>query len=194
MSIDKDALENACLQLKIDSLDYDEYEFLREYHNIMSLVATAMQTLEANCYTFGIYIPTLLGLNYQLKKMIVHLSSKNYHDYDIDNDGGKFNCLPLVRAIKQGFDQRFGELIDPFSLSGKSIPLFVAMMSNPTFKLNFMCVSTISEQLLSHLKEMLVSAAIIAYNDEYPSETHNNCDDLNSLSSALHPGTYICFT
>lgn len=197
MSIGKDKLEYACLQLRVDPLDCNEYAFLCEYHNVMSLIAAALNTLESNRHTFGIYVPTLLGLQYQLQKLITHLSSEieNGYSMDIADDEENVkvagsNCLPLAYAIKRGFDNRFGELIDPYNINGKSVPLFVAMMSNPTFKLNFMCLPLISERLLKHLKEMLVCAAVSAYKDENQTEADDNCDILNPIPSALRLGRY----
>lgn len=197
LSIDEDKLEHACAQLRVDPLESNEYAFLREYRDVMALVATALETLEANRYTFGIYLPTLFGLQYQLQRLIERLSCENSRSYSIkivDEEGNiktvSSNCLPLAHAIKRGFDNRFGELIDPYNINGKSVPLFVAMMSNPSFKLNFMCLPSISEELFKHLKEMLVSAAINAYNDENQIQTDDNCGHLNSISipSALQLG------
>lgn len=192
MSIDEDKLEHACVQLRVDPLDCNEYAFLREYHEVMSLVATALNTLEANRYTFGIYLPTLFGLQFKLQQLINQFSSENSRSYSIDivGDDGNIkkvsaNCLQLAIAIKQGFDNRFGQLIDPYNIDGKSVPLFVAMMSNPTYKLNYMCLPSIPEDLLKHLKEMLVSAAVHAYKDEEENQVQagDNCANPNSISS-----------
>lgn len=192
LSIDEDKLEHACVQLRVDPLDGNEYAFLREYHDVMSLVASALNTLEANRYTFGIYLPTLFGLQFQLQRLINHFSSENSRSYSIDivDDDGNIktvsaNCLSLANAIKRGFDNRFGQLIDPHNIDGKSVPLFVAMMSNPTYKLNYMCLPSISEELLKSLKEMLVSAAVDAYkdDDENQIQAGDNCTNPNSISS-----------
>lgn len=208
MSIDENKLEQACIQLRVKPLDSNEYDFLREYHYVMSLIATALNTLEANRYTFGIYLPTLLGLQYKLQLLIKHLSNKDSPIYTIKiiDDEGEVqevgtNCLPLTYAIKRGFEKRFGDLIDPFHI--KSIPLYVAMMSNPTYKLNFMCLPSISEELFDQLKGMLVNAAVIAYTDENKIQADDNDQFDNSgivnvnpveieIQPTLQSGIYFC--
>lgn len=77
-----------------------------EYHSIMSLVADALNTLEANRYTFGIYLPTLLGLQYQLQQLITQLSRQSSEEYiiNVTNAEGESrtvasNCLPLAVGI-----------------------------------------------------------------------------------------------
>lgn len=196
MSIDKSKLELACIQLPVDALEPNEYAFLCEYYGVMSLVAGAMNTLEADRYTFGIYLPTLLGLQYQLRNVIEQLRNQSSRQYSIEiiDELGEMNmvssnCLPLAYAVKRGFDNRFGDLIDPYNV--KSVPLYVAMLSNPMFKLNFMCLPSISEELFTHLKEMLVNAAVIAYEDENgeqrPDDKRSD-DNGNSIIGALRSG------
>lgn len=200
LSIDEKKLERACVELRVDPLDCNEYAFLCEYHNIMSLVAATLNTLEANRYTFGIYLPTLMGLQYKLQQMIHHLNNKNIERHNIEMDGiaeiekekaTSSKCLPLANAIKRGFENRFGELIDAYNK--KSVPLYVAMLSNPTFKLNFMCLPSISQELFKHLKEMLVCAAISAYRDDHPTQANDDGVDQNTFSnlSALQLGRYM---
>lgn len=200
LSIDEKKLERACVELRVDPLDCNEYAFLCEYHNIMSLVAATLNTLEANRYTFGIYLPTLMGLQYKLQQMIHHLNNKNIERHNIEMDGiaeiekekaTSSKCLPLANAIKRGFENRFGELIDAYNK--KSVPLYVAMLSNPTFKLNFMCLPSISQELFKHLKEMLVCAAINAYRDDHPTQANDDGVDQNTFSnlSALQLGRYM---
>lgn len=206
MSIDKDKLDCACERLEIDTLNSSEYSFLIEYHYVMSTVAEALLTLEANRHTFGIYLPTLLGLQFELQTLIRKLSEEDTNIYSIeafDEDDNivtvDSNCLPLVLAIKRGFDSRFGELIDPYNENGKSIPLFVAMMSNPTLKMNFMFGQLLSTDqlriLVDHLKKMLVTAALNAHGDN---NNASNCDNLNqnpfqSASNQLGSNIYLCY-
>lgn len=198
LSIDEKKLERACIELRVAPLDCNEYAFLCEYHNVMSLVAATLHTLEANRYTFGIYLPTLMGLQYKLQQMINHLSNKNIDSietYDIAETERekttRSKCLPLANAIKRGFDNRFRELIDAYNK--KSVPLYVAMLSNPTFKLNFMCVPSIPGELFKHLKEMLVYAAINAYIDDNPTQADSDGVDQNPSSNlpALQLGRYM---
>lgn len=151
MSIDRARLESACVHLKVDVFSDEEYEFLVEYHKVISLVANALKSLEADRYTFGLYLPTLIGLKLKLKALF---------------DGNTmFHCLPLVIALQNGLESRFGELMDPFNAEGKSVPLYVAMLSNPAFKLNFLGMKSVPSNLLLRLKEMLYNAAITIENE-----------------------------
>lgn len=145
MSIDRAKLKSACLYLKIDPFDDEEYAFLEKYYSIISLVATALKTLEADQYTFGIYLPTLVGLELKLKGLL--------------DDITLIECVPLIHALQRGFDLRFSQLMNPFDENGKSMPLHVAMLSNPTLKMNYLGVKTIPIRLLNRLKDMLLKAA-----------------------------------
>lgn len=146
MSIDKSKLDSACKHLMVDSFNYEEYAFLCEYRDVIELVAAALKSIESNSYTFGLYLPTLFGLKFNLQKMI---------DEKLVSD-----CIPLINALLNGIDARFGNLLDPFSPDQKSVPLFIAMMTNPKFKLRYMGLKENSSDVLSKLKEMLVSEAI----------------------------------
>lgn len=148
LSIDRSKLENACIQLKIEHFDHDEYEFLQQYHHIMNKVAIALKTLEGDQLTFGVYLPTLFGLRKFLDKCS---DSKTTETYE---------CLELAVAIKAGFEKRFAHLMDVFNVEKRSAPLFIAMITNPQYKLNFMGTRTISPSVLREVKEMLVTAGI----------------------------------
>lgn len=202
LSINEDKLEYACTELGIQPLDCDEYAFLREYFQVISFVAATLKTLEANRFTFGVYIPTLLALQYNLQQIILKLSDINARTYSIEtvDESGKkktvsSNCLPLAYAIKNGFDNRFGELIDPFNENSKSVPLYVAMLANPTLKLNFMCLKNISGNLFIQLKQMLLSAAIKAYEEEKKIlaelfDKEPDSDTIQNFSSSPTHGEY----
>lgn len=144
LSIEKSKLDTACFQLQIGRLDEDEYDFLCEYYRVISLIAVALKTLEANKYTCGLYLPILFGLKIKLQAMA--------------EDPSVLECKPLVRAVQSGFETRFEHLMDPCDTTGKSQPLFIAMMSNPQYKLNFMGLPTIPSNVLSNLKNMLFNA------------------------------------
>lgn len=107
-----------------------------------------MKTLEGNKHTFGLYLPTLFGLRNVLEK---------YANIETTET---LACLELAKAIKAGFETRFGQLMDVNDPEGKSAPLYIAMITNPQFKMNFMGSKTIHPNVLCQLKEMLVSAAI----------------------------------
>lgn len=104
--------------------------------------------MEGNKHTFGLYLPTLFGLRNILEK---------YANIETTET---LACSELAKAIKAGFERRFGQLMDVNDSEGKSAPLYIAMITNPQFKMNFMGSKTIHPNVLRQLKEMLVSAAI----------------------------------
>lgn len=92
-----------------------------------------------------------------------------------------FDCLPLVIALQSGLENRFGELMDPFNANGKSIPLYVAMLSNPAFKLNYMGMKKIPPNLILRLKEMLYNAAVTIENENSnKAVSDKNVDDVRA--------------
>lgn len=51
LSIEKEKLDRACTSLHIPPFSADEYTFLIEYHKILTPVAVALKTPEANKHT-----------------------------------------------------------------------------------------------------------------------------------------------
>lgn len=149
MSIGFAKLNEACSQLSITIFDEDEYEFLQQYHQIISTVAMALKVLEGDRHPFGLYLPTLIGLRKKLNE---------YSDRTTAN--GTYLCVELAGALKDGFENRFAHLMDIFDSDGRSAPLFIAMATNPEYKLNFMGTRTIDPRVLNRLKDMLLTAGL----------------------------------
>lgn len=171
LAIEKTKLNSACLQLKVSPLEDEEYGFLREYHSVIKLIAMALKSVEADSYTFALYLPTLLGLRINLQAMI--------------DSHTLIYCEPLVGALQNGLQARFGNLMDSSGTDGKSVPLFVAMMSNPAFKLNFMGMKRIEPNLLNRLKDMLCSEAIKIENSNF--NDGDDGDDANDGANHTTP-------
>lgn len=145
LSISQHKLENACTQLGIEPFDTEEYEFLQQYYEIINKVAIALKVLEGDKHPFGLYLPTLFGLRATLNKYA------NMEDH---------KCRQLAVALQNGFKNRFDNLMDVFSSDCKSLPLYIAMISNPKYKLNYMGFRIIDPRVLNKLKEILVTAAL----------------------------------
>lgn len=129
-----------------------------------------MKTLEGNKHTFGLYLPTLFGLRNVLEK---------YANIETTET---LKCIELAKAIKAGFERRFGQLMNPNDPEGKSAPLYIAMVTNPQYKMNFMGSKTIAPNVLRQTKEMLVSAAIdIEQSKSLPQLCENNNEDTVSI-------------
>lgn len=147
LSIDRRLLEQACVAMGVTPFDDDEYEFLNQYHNIINKVALALKGLEGDQNTFGAYLPTLIGLRHVLAE---HANGDYASEMDM--------CVPLAKALKDGFERRFAYLMDVFD--PKSTPLYISMIVNPEFKLNFIGTSQIDPRKLRKLKDILVDAAM----------------------------------
>lgn len=172
LSIDRPKLDEACDALNLEPFDSKEYDFLNQYFRVINKVAIALKTLKADKYTFGLYLPTLFGLRSVLEKISNPTTTE------------MFECLPLAKALKTGFENRFGKLMDAFESDGKSAPLFIAMVSNPQFKLNFLGTRVISSHMLQHLKEMLVVAALQIEKTNLTESVP--CEQIDNIASTSH--------
>lgn len=143
MKIPLDKLNFALNQLKIVELSEDDHQFLTEYYEILTPIVCALKTLSANKYSFGLYLPVLVGLNRVLN----------------ENKEKQFMFgMPLAIAIEKGFQQRFSEFKDIFDVEGRSTPLYIAMASNPNFKVNFLGFNRLPSHISSRVFNMLLNA------------------------------------
>lgn len=128
LSLDWAGLATACEALKIDKLCDQDIDFLKEYKLVLQPIAEAITFVEGSMNTFGSYLPTLFGIRTRLREL--HLNS----------DELKY-CKPLLDAIRSGFNTRFAHLmhLPDMYVQGdpKAAPLFIAMLSNPRYKTNF---------------------------------------------------------
>lgn len=149
MSIGYAKLEQACIQLSVAAFDEDEYEFLRQYYQVISVVAMALADLEGDRHPFGMYLPTLFGLRNKLNEYSDRTKASETH-----------MCVELAVALKNGFEDRFAHLMDIYDVENRSAPLYIAMATNPEYKLNFMGSRIIDPRVLNRLKEMILTAGI----------------------------------
>lgn len=143
MNTDLEKLKAVCRECKIDALDDDDLVFLQEYHMIILPIAIALKTLEGNKLTFGAYLPTLTGLRLNLGKM---------------NNLKFIYCEPLLAAVSNGFEERFRTVLDIYDEEGKWIPLYIAMVTNPQYKLNFLGMKTIPSHISEKVRTILFNA------------------------------------
>lgn len=167
LDINEMNLMAACTILNIPSLDGQDYAFLNEYMKVIRPIAECLKELEGNRKTFGIYLPTLFGLKFKLEEM-----SKEHFKF----------CQPLLENISSGFNVRFGEMMDLNNV--KSLPLYIAMATNPHFKLNFMPKQT-PLTVLKRIQNIVIKAAeeIIASEGEIngnSSKENGEFDDVDA--------------
>lgn len=162
MKIDRDKLKLACNQMKIASLDEDDCCFLEEYYEIITPIACALKSLEANRFAFGLYLPILTGI----RKKLNDLKKKRFVY-------GK----PLINALEKGFEQRFAEFLDIYDLYGRSVPLYIAMVTNPQYKLNFLGFERIPSHISNKVQTMLLNAGKEALTHEKEKEIQNRTEE-----------------
>lgn len=144
MAIEHEKLDKACSQLKIDIFGEDEYTFLEKYHRAISPIASALKLLEANKYTFALYLPILTGIRNKLNLLKM--------------SGDFLFCKALIVALINGFEDRFSHLMDIYNYDGKSVPLYVAMVVNPQYKLNFLGFQKVPSHIGNKVRSMLMNA------------------------------------
>lgn len=144
MSIEQIKLDSAFVKMGLCRIDQSEYEFLKNYHMCMEPIAKALKILEGNRHTFGAYLPMLFGLKAKLKALKNTMTGKV--------------CYPLTVALYNGFKRRFGKLLVLDQRDPQAVPLYIAMITNPTFKLNFMNSNMITANLLNQIRQMLFNA------------------------------------
>lgn len=125
--LDRSALATACEALNIAKLCDQDYAFLTEYVAVIKPIADAITYLEASVKTFGCYLPML----FSTRQKFIELRTKDELVY----------CGPLLDAVRDGFSKRFGHLLHLGDIyeeaSPKAIPLFLAMLTNPDYRLAF---------------------------------------------------------
>lgn len=138
LSFDKYVLASVEIPIFTDS----NYTFLREFQSIMRPISEGLTFLEGDRQTFDAYAPMFFGIQAEFKRL-------EMIDFVF--------ARPLLDAVMSGFGERFDHLLDPFN--EKSIPIFLAMLSNPKYKLNYLPPSALSSEQFAKLKNVIVKEA-----------------------------------
>lgn len=153
----------------------DEYTFLKNYHAAIKPVAIALKILEANRYTFGIFLPTLVGLRAKLAAVKNKIAPI---------------CHPLIAAMQSGFEKRFADVMNIFNTEGKSVPLYIAMVTDPKYKLNFLNMERIPPHIFQQIRKILLNAATDIIRIERENNRKNAIDI--DLALAIETNTNTC--
>lgn len=92
-------------------------------------------------------------------------------------------CKPLLKAVKTGFNGRFKDLMDINCCA--SVPLYLAMMSHPFFKINFIPELRNNSSALEYVakcKGMLLKAIEIIDLEEQQKESFISDPEPNANS------------
>lgn len=168
-SLDRVGLRLACLTLGIEELCDQDYKFLEEYATIIKPIANAITFLEGCVQTFGSYLPMLFSVRQELKDL--------YIDDELEY------CRPLLLAVRDGFHKRFAHLMDlssPFERGDpKAIPLFIAMITNPEYKINFIPIDWFyaNAEGMNQIKSILLNAMKKHLEDEKQQQVEENAND-----------------
>lgn len=150
LTIPPKQLEAAFVALNLRPLNSGEKKFLSDYHNCLTPVANALKFLEGNKHTFGVYLPML----FSLKQKLTSLKNSTVGNA----------CKPLADALAASFEKRFAKIMildkdcNKDEDNGLGVPLYLAMVTNPMFKLNFMNQNVIPAEQLNKIRGILFNA------------------------------------
>ncbi|GAA6085506.1 E3 SUMO-protein ligase ZBED1-like, partial [Tachysurus ichikawai] len=132
----EEAIRNVCGAFKLNMLNPAEIAFLAEYVAVMKPVTSALTILQSENNThMGCMLPTVFQLRAKLQRM--ETTSKL--------------CLPLLQALQEGLDKRFGEMM-------KDPELIAAAILLPRFKTSWTSDTQIIETgtiILQHFTLLL---------------------------------------
>ncbi|XP_055307105.1 uncharacterized protein LOC129571338 isoform X2 [Sitodiplosis mosellana] len=120
LNIDQAKLDALFCHLKIAILDPTERQFLQEFLIVLKPIARGLSTLEGNRY-FGYNLISLFNIRAEIEHIVSSVRLKF--------------CKPLLLAVRDGFFARFKDHMD--MNKPLSVPLYLAMLSHPSFKMNY---------------------------------------------------------
>ncbi|KAJ8416379.1 hypothetical protein AAFF_G00356670 [Aldrovandia affinis] len=154
----EEAFSNICAEFKIKMLNPAEVAFLSEYCTVMKPLVRALNILQSETNThMGWLLPTIYQLEVKLKRMATANKVKV--------------SLPLVQAIQQGIQKRFGEMMQDPELIATSILL-------PKFKTSWTDNADIIQRGLDHIKAHLHT---MAEEEAEPQRVSSDDDDFFSF-------------
>lgn len=137
MKKDQEKLRSAMIELGMDPLSSIDLDFLKEYSAIMKPLAGLLDHLQkSDCY-FGILLPSL------------YATKQNLMDLISSEDNPVKYCKPLIRAILEGIDERFGNVLDFDSDEGQIAA--IAACTHPFFKLKWIPDSALIDKVKERL-------------------------------------------
>ncbi|GAA6108336.1 uncharacterized protein LOC113065358 [Tachysurus ichikawai] len=129
----EEAIRNVCGAFKLNMLNPAEIAFLAEYVAVMKPVTSALTILQSENNThMGCMLPTVFQLRAKLQRM--ETTSKL--------------CLPLLQALQEGLDKRFGEMM-------KDPELIAAAILLPRLKTSWTSDTQIIETGLDYIRNSL---------------------------------------
>lgn len=149
-------------KLGIPIFTQGQRNFLREYTTIMAIIADALDNLQANKRPYAVVLPTLFQTKERLKEMVSNSNTLVY-------------CKPLLSAVTNGFNKRFGEIMD-FN-HDNSIPALIATVTHPFFKLRWLSPELCTTVQTDKIKQILSYAADEISMENAAKESGNNASE-----------------
>ncbi|XP_043282530.1 uncharacterized protein [Venturia canescens] len=140
------------------SFTFADFVYLTEYVTCSAPMANAIDLLQGDSCYYGILLPTLMSVQYQLKEL-----SKN--------DDIMF-CKPLLKVMIDGINIRFGKLLD---FSETNVDAAIAAISHPRFKGRWLTQFSEVEQRRIH--QRFIEAVSFEASTEASSSINVNLDE-----------------
>lgn len=141
LKFDQVKLADLMLKLGIPEFSVNDVAFLHEYIKVLTPIAKALDCLQADCY-FAILLPIL----HNTKQDFLQMKHENLKYAE-----------PLIDAVVDGLNERFGYLFDFDDERCK--PALVATCSHPYFKTRWLIGEMNSSENLQKIRTIMISAA-----------------------------------
>lgn len=130
-------------KLNITIFSKSQRRFLKEYTEIMKIIADAINNLQGDKCPYAILLPTLFRTERDLNEM---------------NTGSALtSCKPLLSAVISGFNKGFTEMMNFHNR--KSTAALIATVSHPFFKLRWLDPEVCAVDKVEKFKDILAKAA-----------------------------------
>lgn len=180
MKIDDTKLDIVMTKLNIGVFTKSQWRFLKEFTDILSIIADALNNLQGNKCPYAVVLPTLFNTNGKLNEMKASNTLTS--------------CKPLISAVMSGFNKRFSKIMN-FN-DEMSIPALIATVSHPFFKLRWLKPELCTMEQVEKIINIMTNAAdeiFIELSEKYSAnnnaETGLNSDGTTFGVTGLH---YIC--
>lgn len=130
-------------KLNIAIFSKSQRRFLKEYTDILKIIADAINNLQGDKCPYAVLLPTL----FSTKEKLTEMNANN----------ALTSCKPLLSAVICGFKKRFNEIMD-FD-DKKSIPALIATVSHPYFKLRWLDPEICTTEQVEKITNILAKAA-----------------------------------
>ncbi|XP_056148366.1 uncharacterized protein LOC130123248 [Lampris incognitus] len=161
----EEAIRNICEEFKLKTLTQAEIAFLTDYCSVMKPLVKALNILQSETNThLGWLLPVICQLQAKLKRQ--ETSSKM--------------CLPLIKAIQDGVQKRFGEMMmDP--------ELIAAAILLPKFKTTWTERPDVIETGLAYVRQHLDQMAEVEV-EQVGQHSSDEDDFFSSIKSRRYRG------